>query len=205
MKRKNLGNYEHEEISVEAVLAEGEDASEAVLELRKFVESSLDLKPITSGLVTEKVTLKPLGNEPAATANFVKEAPVKEKNSAPRTRKAAEKPAEAPQEAAPSENTGGAQTVAEPDTGKVQPPVESKTPVASTSIAKGTVLYDATVKEHRSRFATYLGTTFPKWKTAKPEPEIKAFSLGLHGKPFENAKGEMLDSFKAELAGFFGV
>lgn len=218
MKRKNLGNYEHEEITVEAIVDETESPEGAVVRLKNFVNESLEgnlgASPAINQVITaptvavEKVELKPLGNEPVATANIVKE------KAAPRTRKAAPKadtneegqaiPPVITQEAAPSENTTAASTVVgRVDTANVTT-VQSEAPKTSAPVAdKKVVTYDATIKEHRSRFATYLGQNFPKWKTCQPEEAIRTFSKNLHGKPFENLKGEMLDSFKSELEVFF--
>lgn len=215
MKRKNLGNYEHEEITMEASLTEGDDHIAAIIKLKELVHAALesDLTGLEAtekvSTYVEKVALKPLGNEPVATANFVKEAPVKEEKpkAAPRTRAKKEEAAkeETTTVETPSTDVGGTQPVADKPSGEVQPPVEQDKPVAIPPvIGKGIVAYNSTVKEQRSRFATYLGSTYPKWKTAHPEEKIKAFSLALQGKPFEDAKGNMLDSFKAELEAFFG-
>jgi hypothetical protein len=214
LKRKNLGNFEHEEISVEAVLTEGEDSAAALHQLKEFVASALN-------------------GEVVAPSKITVEAPKEEtKKTAPRTRttkpaqEAAPKdtlengqtiPPVIPQEEDKGENAGGASTVVgKVDTQNVST-LEQKESVAGAGVVgKGIVAYDSSVKEHRSRFANYLNTTYPKWtpdvkfgkedksaEKTKYASEVTAFSKGLHGKPFEDAKGNMLDSFKAELETFF--
>ena len=42
MQRKNLGNYEHAEISASAQITEGEDEAEAVLKLMEYVGAALN-------------------------------------------------------------------------------------------------------------------------------------------------------------------
>lgn len=42
MQRKNLGNYEHAEISASAIVSEGEDEAEAVLKLMEYVGAALN-------------------------------------------------------------------------------------------------------------------------------------------------------------------
>lgn len=257
MKRKNLGNYEHEEITLEAVIAEHEDATGAIVGLRELVHASLNgdimqlgkvadevLKQEKPGLVAHTVQLSKEG-EPNATATVLKEAgepaptlaKTEPKKTAPRTRtKPADKlangqdipPVIADQEEVPAKNAGGASgVVGQVDTANVSH-VQPEAPVANTSTVKGptvadknVVLYDSKVKEHRSRFATFLGNTYPKWTpdakfgklaegaTASPErlayeAKVREFSAGLHGKPFEDNKGVMLESFRATLDAFFG-
>ena len=229
LKRIQTAQFEHEEVELHAALHEGDNVRIALADLKReaFFALGLDIPteavqaaPVEVKLtetVVEKVELKPLGNEPVATANIVKE------KAAPRTKKAKETPVETmegqaippviPQEAAsePSKVVGSV------DTANVTH-VQSETPKASPSVAgKGIVAYDSSVKEHRSRFATYLGANFPKWtpdakfgkEVNSPEKAayaeaVKVFSKNLHGKAFEDSKGNMLESFKAELAAFFG-
>ena len=226
MKRKNLGNYEHEEISMEAVLQEGEDAGEAALSLMSLVSQALQ------GEIKAEPSKKPAPVSPEkvqhvkdsisgaeAQINYggVAIPPVIEEKAAPKRRRAAAPATEVSAKVeSPSENAGGASTVVgHVDTANVSH-VQSETPKASASLEKGTVVYDSKIKEHRSRFATYLGNTFPNWKPdakfgvtdspAKAEyaEKVRVFSGNLHGKAFEDSKGNMLESFKAELASFFG-
>jgi pyruvate-formate lyase len=42
MQRKNLGNYEHAEISASAVITEGEDEADAVIKLMAYVDAALN-------------------------------------------------------------------------------------------------------------------------------------------------------------------
>lgn len=66
------------------------------------------------------------------------------------------------------------------------------------------IKYDINKPEHKSTLASYLTSNHAGWQTSKPREEIKHFSQSLNGKPFLSIKGEVLDSFKEELASFFG-
>lgn len=239
MKRKNLGNYEHEEISVEAILSDDESASAAFTGLKTFVTHALEGKIELAEVAASKVKdLQPgqvkhvdkisgaeaiinypakdtleNGQEIPGVIGDKKEPAKRRRSSTPATEVAAGA-------AGPSESgavTGGASTVVGHTNTTNVANVQSEAPKASAPVDKGTVVYDSKIKEHRSRFATYLGNTFPNWKPdakfgaadspAKAEyaEKVRVFSGNLHGKAFEDSKGNMLESFKAELASFFSV
>lgn len=190
--RKNLGNYEHEELAASATLKEGEEEFKAMLHLKSLVHMALNGEStIYSGksLVQEVLEKMETGSEVEGDVppQIPKEAQ-EEKPKRTRTTKAKETPKEEMEEV-----TSPFKDI----------PAEEEAPKA-TKPPKGTVMYDKEVKEHRSRLATYLGTHHAGWQTKRGKDEIAKFSHGLHGKPFEDAKGNMLDSFKAELAEFFG-
>jgi pyruvate-formate lyase len=54
MQRKNLGNYEHAEISASAVITEGEDEADAVIKLMAYVDAALnkEIKAIAAPVET---------------------------------------------------------------------------------------------------------------------------------------------------------
>jgi hypothetical protein len=54
MQRKNLGNYEHAEISASAVITEGEDEADAVIKLMAYVDAALnkEIKAIVAPVET---------------------------------------------------------------------------------------------------------------------------------------------------------
>jgi hypothetical protein len=85
MQRKNLGNYEHIEISASAKVEEGEEALTAMLSLKTFVETALTAK--TEEIKAPVQEVKP---EP------VVEAPKKEKKSKKSTYKFVESTSETP-------------------------------------------------------------------------------------------------------------
>jgi hypothetical protein len=236
VERKNTGPYSHVEMNINAELPEGSDYEKKLKELRGMLSRSLDLEIASEVSNTntttaaepsrvQKVTDKISGAEAEINHGGVvgkdtlasgQEIPpvIKEKKTAPRSSKAKETAnVETPSNAGTDSSVAGS-TATGSDTGD-----KSKT-VATASIEKGTVLYDAAVKEHRSRFATYLGQNYPKWtpdaqfgklkegetpnaQRVEYSAKVTAFSKGLHQKPFENSKGEMLPVFKAELEAFF--
>lgn len=211
--RKNLGNYQHEDLTLEAIVLDGEDASVAIKKVIQETKHALGLAvdPIVSTAkfeTGEKVFLKDLDKEDSV---IIQEVPPVITEAKPKTaprRKA--KPVEEVKEEVVEVQEVVAETIA---------PVVEKTKVEAkgTKIDRNTVIYDSSVKEHRSRFATYLGTNFPKWKPdkkfgeavspakAKYEEDVRNFSKNLHGKPFEDNKGNMLDTFKSEITTFFGA
>lgn len=212
MKRKNLGNYEHEEITVEAILAEGESAEVEILKLQTLVDDALNGTLGKDAPATEPTP--PAKEEKAKQTRAKKEpAPGKEEPKKETLASGQEIPPTIPSEDA--SGSGETKVVGRVDTANGAP-AKSEAPEASPSVVgKGIVAYDSTVKEHRSRFAAYLNTNFPKWtpdiqhgKAESPAKsayaaKVQTFSKGLHGKAFEDAKGNMLDSFKTEIETFF--
>lgn len=240
LKRIQINQFEPEELEVTAVLAEGENPEQAIVQLKALVTRGLngDITgagvSLSSPAKKEEVQTRTVVDSHAgatATINLTPEAAsasVKAAKAAPRTRaaKAAKEETiegqavppviqEASAEVTPSEKPAGTSPVAgsvdRANVTTVQPEV-SKTPA---SLGKNIVAYDSTVKEHRSRFATYLAQAFPNWKPEKKFPtdlkkqeeykeQVRTFSLGLHGKAFEDNQGNMLDAFKTEISNFFG-
>lgn len=220
MKRKNLGNYEHEELTLEAVVSEGEDPKDAILFIMNEVNNALgfDVKVAPTPTAAPKEEVKKDALEDGqAIPPVIPETKVEKPKSAPRTRNAKAKAEETSKEGTPSEDTGATSssnestTVSKSDTGTSKENV-----VKDKVLDKNVVIYDASVKEHRSRFATYLAATFPNWTPDKkfgkdvstPAKEkyaadIIVFSKGLNGKPFEDQKGIMLESFKNNITQFF--
>ena len=229
-RRRVHAQYEHTEITIHAELSLDIDAQSQLNKLYEMAEETLYPERVTTKeTVTHTVTLS---ESPKATANFVKDegeaAPVvgTEKKSAPKTRKAtAEKevaakdtlengqdiPPVIPEEAAKVETTVSKQSDSSDGAG-----VQSKGTKVSASVDKNVVKYDATIKEHRSRFATYLNTNHKGWTPnekfgtadspakAKYAADVTAFSKELNGIAFEDSQGNMLDSSKEKLKSFFG-
>lgn len=249
MLRRNLGNYEHEEITLSGSVRDGADPMVAVNHLKTLATMALYADPetkqeaIMKALSTPVVAEKPLvahkvklADEPKAEATFVKGAdeeapsypqadgsvssvpgeippPIPQEakaKRAPRSDKGTKKAAEAPKQETQEEmiEVESPFKATEPEKKSEEPKgvkAENVAGVEKVKQAKATphISYDRTVKEHRSTMATYLNTAHKGWQTKKPQDQIVAFSGGLHGKPFMDTKGNILDSFKAELAGFF--
>ena len=162
LRRKNLGNYEHEELEVSAEISEGQSPSEAFKELKQFVEECL-------GLSAPKEQMElPLKVE-------------KEKVKTPKKEEvkvSEEKPKEVE---APKEEE------------KKKAPKETKQKIKVT--AKATT-YDRTLDTHKALLGQFLDKEFSGWR--KPEELKKAgqASRELNGKDFQDADGNILESFK---------
>lgn len=252
MLRRNLGNYEHEEITLSGAVREGADPMTAVNHLKVMAKMALYADPEVKaqaiqevlktqvvadkkGLVEHKVKL---ADSPKAEATFVKEAsepaPSYPQADGTTSEVPGDVPPPIPAEAKTKAKKEKAQKVAQPKIQSQQAedeqyeevpspykahPSETKSEEPTESVktdakAAGAekvkttktaphISYDRNVKEHRSTFATYLNTNHKGWQTKKPEAEIAKFSAGLHGVPFMDTKGTILDSFKTKLTEFF--
>lgn len=251
MLRRNLGNYEHEEITLSGQVKDGADPMYAVDHLKAlakfalYAESEVKQEAIAQVLKTPVVAESPkkglvehkvkLADSPKAEATFVKgadepaptyaqadgsvstvpgeipppipqEALTKEEPKAKRTRTTKPKAepkeemeeVESPYKAHPSEKKS------EEPKEEVKAEVVAGEEKVKKNKATPHISYDRNVKEHRSTLATYLNTNHKGWQTKKPQDEIVKFSSDLHGKEFMDTKGNILDSFKTELSGFFG-
>lgn len=238
LKRIQTATFQHEEVEISTVVPENGNLTEALAKLKAEAYNVLGVSEQTGNTVVNIVAANPdkvvkvedkqtgakaeinyggvVGTDKLENGQDIP-AVIKEPAKRRRTTATAVVAEEADKAATPSENAGGASTVVGSVDTKNVTSVQSTTPTTTTSVVgKGEIAYDAKVKEHRSRFATYLGNTYPTWKPdakfgvadspAKAEyaAKVTEFSKGLHGKAFEDMKGNMLDSFKAELESFFG-
>jgi hypothetical protein len=179
MERKNLGNYEHQEITAEALIDETEDPSTALTTLKFWVHNSLNSKEVKfeTGYV----------NDDGDSNNLPITAPaVKEKK--PKAKKVADVQATSPtiEEAVVVEDIVS----------------QSKEKVKATKVTK----YDSNVPEHKSIFGSYLAKAYgDAWKTVAPKEDIKNFTASLNGMDFIDNDGAMVDSFMITVKGFFGA
>jgi hypothetical protein len=210
LKRIQTAQYEHEEVELTATLHEGDSAREGLEQLKQEAYIALGLFSVAQA--TEP-TPPAKEEKPKQTRAKKEPAPGKEEPKKETLASGQEIPPTIPSEDA--SGSGETKVVGRVDTANGAP-AKSEASEASPSVAgKGIVAYDSTVKEHRSRFAAYLNTNFPKWtpdiqhgKAESPAKsayaaKVQTFSKGLHGKAFEDAKGNMLDSFKTEIETFF--
>lgn len=178
MERKNLGNYEHEELSAEAIIGETDDYVASMLTLKDLVHNTLHgtlNKPIIKEEVKEVV------------AEVVKE----EKPKAVRAKKSAV----VIQEQASTEQV--VVNATSPSTDEVEEVKKEK--------PKKVTKYSSDIPEHKSIFGAYLAKKYgDAWKTAKPVAEIKAFTASLNGKDFLDDVGTVVPSFIELVHGFFG-
>jgi len=176
MQRKNLGNYEHIEISASAKVDCDENAAEAMLTLRSYVEASLEGKAV-------EVKLPVLPKEEVAEPTIEAPKPTKK---APAKKKVKEEVVV---------------VVVEP--GEVETPEES---AKKSPPKKNVISYDSSIAEHKSIFGGYLSKKYDNsWKTSHPTEEIKSFTASLNGKEFIDSEGHIADSFLGLVHGFFGA
>lgn len=178
MERKNLGNYEHEELSAEALIGETDDYVASMLTLKDLVHNTLHgtlNKPIIKEEVKEVV------------AEVVKEEKPKGKSS-----KAAKVKETVISEEKPVDSS-------EATIGEV---VEEAAKEKPKKITK----YSSDIPEHKSIFGAYLAKKYgDTWKTVKPVADIKAFTASLNGKDFLDDVGTVVPSFIELVHGFFGA
>ena len=178
LQRKNLGNYEHIEISATAKVEEGEEAFSSMLSLKTLVQAALEAK-------AEEVKPSPVEVKPEP----VIEEPVKEKK--PRTKK--EKPVEQ-------------ETQAPPVAYFKEPSAEVPPVIEQPKEKSKSVVYDSGVTEHKSILAGYLSKKYDTaWKTVAPAEEIKKFTTSLNGQPFLDDSGKILQVFLEQIHTFFGA
>jgi preprotein translocase subunit SecD len=174
--RKNLGNYEHEEVKLVGAIPDGVAFLEYAQYIKNMAHLYLALAP------NNQEVSEPVGKEnPEAVKKEVKEE-VKEVKKA-KAKKVEENKTEEGQEIPPVIPTEAVKEEVK----------ETKT--KKSSVRQTSVEFDNTVKVIRDRLASYLNQNYPNWKET-PKDKITAFLNGAKGQPFEDLKGNMLDSFK---------
>jgi hypothetical protein len=185
LERKNLGNYEHIEMSATAKIEDGEPVLASMLALKTLVNTAL----------TSKVAEYHEKSNAAATVAAAKEEVVKEKRTrVNKTTKAVDA------------TTSEKETVVLAEVPvEINSPVEIVEEVKKVKAVKVTK-YSSDIPEHKSIFSSYLTKAYgDTWKTVKPSAEIKAFTASLNGQDFIDADGIMVDSFLLTVKAFFGA
>jgi hypothetical protein len=183
MERKNLGNYEHIEISASAKVEEGDDAYSSLLALKTIVHAALEGKAATmSSVPTAKVEeIKVIVPESSGVSE-------EDLGGKPKAK------AKAKKEKVPSVIDPSELPPVEPD-GFISKPVKEKL-----------VAYNSSIAEHKSIFGGYLTKKYENsWKTSHPADEIKSFTASLNGKDFLDNDGKIVESFLNLVHGFFGA
>ena len=189
MTRHNKGNYEHEEVTLTAIVGEDEFMSDVMAEMKVKAYQMFSF-PTTAPEKTEKVE-----------ETKVVEAPVKEKKS--KKVKPVEEEKSASEKAADMIDGQEVPPVIPSDAEEEMEVVESPYKKAPTATPKQKVVtYDLKNKDHRDRLAAFLNKEHPTWKT-QPKDKLLAFSNGLVGKEFEDLNGNMLESFKEIVSAAF--
>ena len=62
------------------------------------------------------------------------------------------------------------------------------------------VAYDRNIENHKQLLSSYLTKNFPDWKTKEG---VREFSASLVGKDYLDESGNIVESFKQVLSGFF--
>lgn len=202
-KRFNVGNYEHEEISVGVAVEAGESASEVLQQMKEFV-ATRGIAPITSinGPVVEGNT----GAMEMAAATSISAAPSEPAAQAPkRGRKPKEPAAQAEQSA----------VVQLPETVKIDPKLASPTPETKPSLSvvkeepkqdpapeskpkfreRKLTKYSRGNELHKKMVVDYLDSKYPDWKKSMAV-KAKDVSAKLENTDFLDAEGMMLPTFK---------
>lgn len=193
-QRKNMGNYEHLEITTTARIDEGEDFVAMAMTARTYVDAVLNMPLDAVQAKQEPVTYdEETGqNSPVSEVKEKKEKkPRAPKNVAKATQQSGQKDLGASTE--DSQKDGSGQIV---PTSASHSKSENKKPY---------VKYDSNVAEHKSIFGGYLNKKYGNaWKEAKPKEEIQSFTKALNGKEFLDDAGQIVESFLNEVHSFFG-
>ena len=175
MERKNLGNYEHEELTAEAVIDETED----------YVASMLTLKDLVHN------TLHGTLNKPIIKEEVVAEVVKKTK---PKKEKVAEV-VEVAEAKAIVEDLVAVEEIVSSAIEALKKEKPKKVTKYSSDIPEHKSIFGAYL-------AKKYGDT---WKTVKPVADIKAFTASLNGKDFLDDVGTVVPSFIELVHGFFGA
>jgi outer membrane biosynthesis protein TonB len=201
-RRKNLGNYEHEDLEI---MIGVEDSQKSVLlkeatELRSFVT---DILSGTIALPASKAETKTVVKETVVKKEEVKK--VEEAKKEISKQGEGTTPEEKPPEA---EAKSEVVTVAAPEEKKVEEPKkeEKKTTVKKETkiVAKKSniTVYDRELKEHKNNLGVFLDSKFPGWRKSENLKKAGAASRELHGKDFLDADGNILEAFKEAFSKF---
>lgn len=182
-RRWNLGQYEHEELTVDAAVEEGENASEVLEEVMEFVLSKGKLqtngkdKPSEKVVVADGPTPKP--NTPVPTADKTKAK--KEKAAAPPKKEAIEE--------------------------KKEEKVEEKTeeqPQRKTKVVGKVTKYNRNLDLHKKLLSETLEENHKGWRANASKAKEASIKLENDEVDFLDAEGKVLESFKEALAEAMG-
>jgi len=182
LERKNLGNYEHIEMSATAKIEENEDALASMLTLKTLVSAALNGK--AAEIANTKVDGPVTYDEETKTNLPVEEVKAKKAR--------AKKAADVTQIAPSTEEVVGKSI-------NQSALVEENVKTAAKKVVK----YSRSIDAHKTLLSSTLTTNFPNWKTSKEKTEIVAFTTSLEGKDFVDEDGIIVESFKQVLSGFF--
>lgn len=189
-ERKNLGNYEHAELTASAVLEEGEDVNTAMLALKTYVNASIKGEIVKLQETTHeqpKETSLP-ENANGSGDREVQGVEASEPDSIPASEPKPKKPRKPK---------------------VVEEEVKEEVKEEPKKVKSAFVPYDSTIPEHKQIFGGYLAKKYGNaWKPAPSDAnrinEVKAFTASLNGKDFIDSEGSIVDSFAEMVHAFFG-
>lgn len=187
MERKNLGNYEHKEVTAEAVLDEGENTLAAIVNLKFFVQDALHGSVYKEEDIKKNFTVE---TKEVKKEEHVPQPPVEGIVNDGRENTKCD-------ESSVVDGGNSEETQAkEKSTSDKKTKKSTKKSISEYKI----VSYDRNIDAHRQFLSSYLTQTHPEWKTTEG---VKEFSLSLIGKPFLDDSGHIVESFKKVLSDFF--
>lgn len=193
LRRKNLGNYEHEELEVTTAVQENENGQSVMNELKEFVLVNLGLASPKAQTAEDKKVEAPKNKtetkgEPSSpdkkplVADGTTTPKEGEKTPAPKEEKKEEKKEEPKKE--------------EPK--KEEPKKETKARIKKATSS----VYNREDETHKALIGQFLDGEFKTWRTKNELPKASAASKALNGKEFLDAEGKILEAFKVEFRSF---
>jgi outer membrane biosynthesis protein TonB len=178
LRRKNLGNYEHEELEVSASV-EGSDPQEVMDTLKAFVLSNLGLETsekveAPKKEIAKKEEVKVTKEKPQAKEEEVKEEVKEEEAKEEEVVKEEPKKEEAKEEKKPKAKK------------------ETTVKVKATKLTA----YDREHDPHKALLSKFLDEEFKGWRKPDELKKAGAASRALNGTDFQDGNGEILESFK---------
>lgn len=173
--RRNLGDYEHEEIGLTASLPEGMEASDAIAEMKELAVSS-----VGAYLVNEKKETSP---EPAKAASG---------------KRSKAKPAPEEEEEEVEETEEGTEEENDEEVEEKAP----KKPAAKKATSKKSKAspFDRDNDLHKDILGAFLDEEIPKWrKKEKLVKRSRSASKEMEGEDFLDKEGNILESFKEKF------
>lgn len=193
-RRLNLGNYEHEELTLGVAFDESDDIASNVAALKATTLGLLKNEASDAVVAKAEKAVKTIAKEDKEGETATKADTPSPKQDA----KADKSKAKASKAVSKSKK---AQDLSEKEVTKdeVKKTFEGKAP-------KATVKYDREIAEHKHTLSTILDADYPTWKKDN-NLKAKAGKLSkeiLPGMPFKDAKGVIAEEFKAKIVEVMG-
>jgi hypothetical protein len=195
LERKNLGNYEHIEMSATAKIEDGEPVLASMLALKALVNTALTSKVAE---YHERANVQPL--KTAEEIHAAQQPKVEEVKEVVKEGGEAKPKGKGSRASKPKETPVTTTT----DIEKPESSLEAEVVTTKTKAVKLTK-YSSDIPEHKSIFGSHLAKKYgDKWKTVAEPSDIKAFTASLNGQDFIDADGVIVQSFLDVVSGFFG-